>query len=65
MGDVIEVVDTLTIQSQIRMKASGKIEYEICIIYPEAMDKDNHYEDEMQLDFSRIMHDVNETLVVI
>jgi hypothetical protein len=71
MGDVIEIIDSLTIQSQIRMKDGAKIEYEICIIYPDAMDKDNvtlnygHHEDEMQLDFERIMHDVNETLVAI
>lgn len=71
MGDVIEIIDSLTIQSQIRMKESGKLAYEICIIYPEAMDKENvtlsydHYEAEMQIDFERIVHDVEETLVVI
>lgn len=71
MGDVIEVIDSLTVQSQIRMKDDGKRLYEICVIYPDCMDKDNvtlsydHYESEMQLDFERIVHDVNETLVII
>jgi len=71
MGDIIEILDSLTVNSQMRIKNDGKRSYEICVIYPDCMDKENvtlsydHYENEMQLDFERIVQDINETLVII
>ena len=41
MGDVIEVIDTVSVVLQKRMSDGKPDQFELCIIYPELMDKDN------------------------
>ena len=41
MGDLIEIIDTFTIQLQKRVSDRKPDAFELCIIYPEYMDQDN------------------------
>lgn len=41
MGDLIEVMDTVSVNIQRRMSDGKPDQFELCIIYPEIMQKDN------------------------
>lgn len=41
MGDLIEVMDTVSVNVQRRMSDGKPDQFEVCIIYPEVMQKDN------------------------
>jgi hypothetical protein len=41
MGDVIEVTDTVSVNVQRRISDGKPDQFELCLIYPEVMDKDN------------------------
>ena len=41
MGDVIEVMDTVSVNIQRRMSDGNPDRIELCLIYPEVLEKDN------------------------
>lgn len=41
MGDLIEVMDTVSVNVQRRMSDGKPDQFELCIIYPEVLDRDN------------------------
>lgn len=41
MGDLIEVMDTVSVNIQRRMSDGKPDQFELCIIYPEVLQKDN------------------------
>lgn len=41
MGDLIEVMDTVSVNVQRRMSDGKPDQFELCIIYPEILQKDN------------------------
>jgi len=41
MGDLIEVMDTVSVNVQRRISDGKPDQFELCIIYPEVLDRDN------------------------
>jgi hypothetical protein len=65
-GDVIEIMDSVTIERCTRSNGVNRI-YELCLIYPDYMGFDNdifHYKDEstMNKDYITVIQKIREVL---
>lgn len=67
MGDVIQVLETVSVNTQVRHDGKS-FQHEICIIYPDYLDRENKIknygcEEEMNEDFINILSDIEGVLL--
>ena len=67
MGDVIQLLETVSVNTQVRHDGKA-FQYEICIVYPDYLERDNRikkymHESTMNADFVRILNEIETVFI--